>query len=44
MHTHSPGFFLYSLIVLILGAIGWAYYYLFKNYTFYGIHYWCIFM
>jgi hypothetical protein len=20
--------------------IGWGYYYLFKNYTFYGVHYW----
>lgn len=41
-HTNPPpGFFVHSLIVMILGLIGWSYYYLFKNYAYYGVHYWC---
>lgn len=36
-------FIVYSLITLILGLIGWGYYYLFKNHTYYGTHYWCWF-
>jgi len=39
-----PGFLLYSLIVVLLGTIGLVYYYSFKNFSFYGIHYWCLFM
>lgn len=33
-------FFVYSLITIFLGLIGWGYYYLFKNHQFYGVHYW----